>query len=592
MTNNTNGYKESGQNIVQYAIEEQKIPFATVAKSGAAVQEVKGWISDYRGAQGLSISTGALGVLGIVSSVATIGPATFLAGAAGVVAIGGFVASYIHSRGVKTNQTELELLRLHPEILESLAHAVASGLPSGVAVSVYTQCLARHSTNRPINAATYKEMLAGATNESIARWKTSQLTSEAFVAGQEIEIWDEGDDDDYGEAPVAIAPATDEHLPAFLRSAAPATTTAQSPKSSGVAVQTSPIAAPTQTAILPRVQAPLLTRITKVGGFLPSRLFIGASRTGKSQVASDALSQVRTEYPDASIYYLSAGFKEAEDGWYWAAANHVAGYALKDMKPEAVRGAYEHWASLIEAFRDNTDYSSTKPKVLVVDELDSIMAFADGAGNSGKHVVTLLINTLTAASSTGAKDGFIMWALAPVGDCAGLGLTRGKVSAMNPVFVAFNGQEWNEATYKTAAANGLAPATRPQGFREGDRVIGIGGNWELLPPSPKLAQSINDCRFYPPSGMDLVMDAIAVQTMAQITEPEPVDELTQQMRAVYEYAEKRGVPVNKRGIRQATLPTLDGLNTDDIGTILELMAEDGYLHFQEDAYTVNPNKKP
>jgi hypothetical protein len=325
---------------------------------------------------------------------------------------------------------------------------------------------------------------------------------------------------------------------------------------------------------------------------VPSRLFIGASRTGKSQVASDALSQVRTDYPDASIYYLSAGFKEAEDGWYWAAANHVAGYALKDMKPEAVRAAYEHWASLIEAFRDNADYSSTKPKVLVVDELDSIMAFADGAGSSGKHVTQLLINTLTAASSTGAKDGFVMWAIAPVGDCAGLGLTRGKVSAMNPVFVAFNGQEWNEATYKTAAANGLAPSHRPQGFREGDRVIGIGGNWELLPPSPKLARTIDDCRFYPPSGMDVVMDAIAAQTMAQITPTEPVDELTIQMRAVYDYAAKREQPFDKRTVQRATLAALKGMSSDDIGTLLELMTEDNYLTVQDGFYYQNPNRHP
>jgi hypothetical protein len=195
MANNQNGYKESGQNIVQYAIEEQKIPFATVAKSGAAVQEIKGWISDYRAAQGLSVSTGVLGALGIVGSVATIGPASFLAASAGIVAIGGFVASYVHSRGVKTNKVELDMLRLHPEILSSLAHAVAGGLPSGVAVAVYTQCLARHSTQRVINAATYREMLAVATNDSIARWKTAQSSSTAFVAGEEIELWDDDDDD-------------------------------------------------------------------------------------------------------------------------------------------------------------------------------------------------------------------------------------------------------------------------------------------------------------------------------------------------------------------------------------------------------------
>lgn len=590
--NRQNGYKDPDQSVLDFALIECDATFNDVADPArGALWLARDYRKTYTAARNSSIAATALGGLTVAGALALSLPLTSPLVAAGLLgtAIGGLMIGR-HASGASNAESECKFLETHPELPKALAHAVGQGLTKELAVSVYQQWLNIHSTGRTLTASDIQRTFAESTNAAIEGYKLGQQSATAFTTGELVQlpdyattaVEDEPEADDL--APVE-APAYQLAVPAFLRDA-------QSPKSSGVAVQTSPIAAPTQTAILPRVQAPLLSRITKVGGFLPSRLFIGASRTGKSQVASDALSQVRKDYPEASIYYISAGFKETEDGWYWAAANHVGGYALKDMKPEAVRGAYEHWASLIEAFRDNADYSSAKPKVLVVDELDSIMAFAEGAGNSGKHVVTLLINTLTAASSTGAKDGFIMWALAPVGDCAGLGLTRGKVSAMNPVFVAFNGQEWNEATYKTAAANGLAPATRPQGFREGDRVIGIGGNWELLPPSPKLARSIDDCRFYPPSGMDLVMDAIAAQTIAQIAEPEPVDELTQQMRAVYEYAAKKGQPFDKRTIQRGNLGALKGMSSDDIGTLLELMAEDDYLTVQDGFYYYNPNRHP
>ncbi len=589
--NRANGYKDPDQSVLDFALIECDASFADVADPArGALYVARDYRKTYTSARNSSILGAALGGLTVAGALALSLPITSPLVAAGLLgtAIGGLMIGR-HASGASNSEAECKFLEQHPELPKALAHAVGQGLSKEIAVAVYQQWLNIHSTGRTLTATDIQRTFAESTNAAIGGYKLAQESATAFSTGEMVQLPDyaataveyEPDTDNDDERPATVPTLT---VPAFLRDS--------SPKPDGVAVQTSPIAAPTQTAILPRVQAPLLSRITKVGGFLPSRLFIGASRTGKSQVASDALSQVRKDYPDASIYYLSAGFKEAEDGWYWAASNHVAGYALKDMKPEAVRGAYEHWASLIEAFRDNTDYSSDKPKVLVVDELDSIMAFAEGAGNSGKHVVKLLINTLTAASSTGAKDGFIMWAIAPVGDCAGLGLSRGKVSAMNPVFVAFNGQEWNEATYKTAAANGLAPATRPQGFREGDRVIGIGGNWELLPPSPKLAQSIGDCRFYPPSGMDVVMDAIAAQTMAQFSEPEPVDELTQQMRAVYDYAVKKEQPFDKRTVQRGNLPALKGMSSDDIGTLLDLMTEDDYLTVQDGFYYQNPNRRP
>jgi hypothetical protein len=94
--------------------------------------------------------------------------------------------------------------------------------------------------------------------------------------------------------------------------------------------------------------------------------------------------------------------------------------------------------------------------------------------------------------------------------------------------------------------------------------------------------------------LDLVMNTIAAQALAQVVdeqeEAEEVDDVLVQMRAVYAYAVKRGVPVNKRGLRQATLSALDGMNTDEIGALLDMMCDEGFFQVQDGNYTPNPNK--
>ena len=248
----------------------------------------------------------------------------------------------------------------------------------------------------------------------------------------------------------------------------------------------------TKTAIAVPVQRGLLDRMVNVGGFLSSRLIVGASRSGKSQLASDAIATVRKKHPNATIYYVSAGCKPGEDSWYWNPVDHFAGYNFLDMRPEEIRGAYEHWLALLDGF-DSFPYSLTEPKIFIVDELDSIMKKA-GASESGKLFVDQLKGRMQSAASMGAKSGYVIWGISPVAGMASLDLTRDQASTFNPVFVAIAGRDWNQTAYINARSNGLAPRQLPQGFPDGTRVVGIGGEWEALPESPKLAKRQADRR--------------------------------------------------------------------------------------------------
>jgi hypothetical protein len=598
MANITNGFKDADQSIVSYAIAEAQRKFVDLAHpTEGALYLLKGYREQYGAAGLLAAMGGAIGIGGCIAAMGALSlPAlsgTFISGA--IVAMLGGTTALRQFEGKGFCAKETAFLKRYPALLSSVAAMEAQGVPPLVLVSAYDETLELYSKSRPLTAQELHLRFCDSINAALLVYQTAEQGIKAFQSGELIELEDLTTADSLelpeaeGEAFEPEAPYSYEaSLPQFFRDKV-AVATVAAPKMMGVpATIGSPASTPT--AILAPDRPGLLSRIISIGGFLPSRLFVGASRSGKSQVASDAGALARQKYPNATIFYISAGYKPEEDDNYWRFANHVAGYAFKDMTPEQRRSAYEHWLKILDEFH-GCAYSRENPKLLIADELDTIMTFA-GDSESGKLVAKNLTDKLTFAGSVGAKDGFVVWAIAPVGDMGSLGLTRGKSSAFNPVYVARFGSGWNSATYKTAAPNGLAPRNLPTGFRDDDRIVGIGGEWELLPQTQQLALNGPDCRILPASGVDMVMAAVVAQTLAQINEPEPASQIVSQMRAIYEYAQRRDVPVNKRGIRQATLPALDGMDTDDIGTLLELMAEDGFLHFQDDVYTVNPNKKP
>jgi hypothetical protein len=85
----------------------------------------------------------------------------------------------------------------------------------------------------------------------------------------------------------------------------------------------------------------------------------------------------------------------------------------------------------------------------------------------------------------------------------------------------------------------------------------------------------------------------SMQTNLSVVPPmNPVDELTARKRAVYGYFLKRGVPLNARTVRIATLKALSGCGIDDVRALLEVMKVDGFLRFDGKFYDVIPNNNP
>lgn len=227
------------------------------------------------------------------------------------------------------------------------------------------------------------------------------------------------------------------------------------------------------------------------GQFVISRLVVGATRTGKSQLASDAAGLLRLRFGDKiTIFYISAGYIEEEDGRYWQMCDRVSGFYFPDMSDAEKRLAYDDWAQLLDEFNQvvsNVD----SPKLLIVDELNSVMRSALSL-NSEKAltVFNAIKDKLASISSMGAKRGLSMWGIAPTGAMGDMELTRGNVTAMNPIFVAQRPDcdpGWNDVVYLTAKTNGMAPGKRPSedvwdkaraiGV---DRVVGVGGQWSPL----------------------------------------------------------------------------------------------------------------
>jgi hypothetical protein len=199
---------------------------------------------------------------------------------------------------------------------------------------------------------------------------------------------------------------------------------------------------------------------------------------------------------------MSAGYIEEEDGRYWRMCDRVSGFYFPEMSDTEKRLAYDSWAQLLDEF-NAVPASVDRPKLLIVDELNSVMRSALGL-NSEKaiQVFNAIKDKLASISSMGAKRGLSMWGIAPTGAMADMELTRGNVTAMNPIFVAQRPDcdpGWNDVVYLTAKTNGIAPGKRPcedvwdkarvNGL---ERVVGVGGQWLPLMNTMNVCQQFAD----------------------------------------------------------------------------------------------------
>lgn len=272
-----------------------------------------------------------------------------------------------------------------------------------------------------------------------------------------------------------------------------------------------------------------IAEMMAAGKFIISRIIIGASRTGKSQLASDALGFVRLRFgQNVTIFYISAGFIPEEDGRYWSMCDRVSGFYFPESSDTQKRLAYGVWNDLIEEFT-KVPSSVEQPKILVIDELNSVMGTA---ARLDSPIATQFVNgvkgKLADISSMGSKRGLVIWALAPTGAMGDLGLTKANVTAMNPIFVAqvpTATPGWNETTYLTAKNNGLAPERKPDrdvldeceelGL---DRLIGVAGRWLPLMNSANVA-----ARFASVSSHQSIQksDRQRLEELVESSSPEP-----------------------------------------------------------------------
>ena len=520
-----------------------------------------------------------------------------------------------HSSGEVHSSEESRFLEQHPSLTSVLALSAQKGIPNDVLAAVYEELLSEHSAGIEIDADKIRSIFGKHVNNMIATYQIGHEAETAFHTGEKIalpesqlqpidfddedydEDEDENEEDDLDEK--KIADEVELMVPEFLKKAQeqPAEQAiAAKPTLINLSREVSPIEDQLQmvaqspmppvktdgsgrsaTVTAPAPIRPLLDRIIDIDGYVPSRLGIGASRSGKSQLLSDAGASLRSKYPNSQMFYISAGFMLGEDDHYWRFANESAAYSFKDLSPEERVSAYKHWTEVLKAF-DAVPYDAKNPKVLIVDELNSVIRFGE-ASAIGKTFVKSLKDKLVLAASMGSKSGYVLWALAPIGGVAGLGLSRDEISAFNPIYVAKFGSNWNATTYKTASANGLAPGLPPSGFTENERIVGIGGEWESLPQSQFLSKQCSDHR-----ASSIANFATAFMGTFTDADPRP-----SQMSAVYAYIKRRGLPLSKRDIQQARLPAIDGMSADDIGFLLDEMHEKKHLTRQADNFYFDPN---
>jgi hypothetical protein len=596
--NRTNGYKDPDQSVIDFALIEMGADFDQVADPArGALWLARDYRKTYSAARNSSIAATAIGGLTVAGALAISLPISSPLVITGMIAtaLGGLFIGH-HGAGATQSDEECRFLEQYPELPKALAHAVGQGLSRELAVSVYQQWLNIHSTGRILTSYDIQQTFAESTNRAIEGYKLGAQSATAFSTGELVNLPDLSTTpiaDELDDEPQTDEPVMRLNVPAFLRDA-------QSPKPDGVAVQ--PAIQPTATA----TATPERNAVDDLVKPVRSSYIAAPPRTGKGVLIALALRQFKKLYPTATLFTYTPK-QDPKEHWYWAASDCHYNPALSDNLTRPAQQLYRmirQWQAL--------DGKPESPVLFVFDELSVTLAKFKGVkmcdvdpglfdGDSRSMTDWLLDFIIHEASMRQSVDRFV-WCLTPLATVGEAKVSKSSIMALKNYTLA---SRENRKFADGGSAAFAAPAIsqdHPLLQRHytiawchdsmrwlGVPVVSQSDLGKLADSNPKLnhwQESFDE------SPMDFVMGTIAAQTMAQFGDVEPVDELTQQMRAVYGYIKKRGVPVDKRGIQRATLAPLDGLGSDDIGSLLELMLEDGFLQVQDGLYTVSPNKKP
>jgi hypothetical protein len=549
----------------------------------------------YTSARNSSILGAALGGLTVAGALALSLPLTSPLVAAGLLgtALGGLMIGR-HASGASNSEAECKFLEQHPELPKALAHAVGQGLSKEIAVAVYQQWLNIHSTGRTLTATDIQRTFAESTNAAIGGYKLAQESATAFSTGEMVKLPDYAttavDDEPDDEPPATVPTLT---VPAFLQNA-------QSPKSEGVAVQTEAKPSPVATA------TPDRSAVDDMVKPLRSSYVAAPPRTGKGILCALGLREAKRLYPGMTLFTYTPKQDPKED-WYWVPSdahyNPDLGHSLVRPAQQLYR-MIRKWQAL--------DGTPEAPILFVLDELSVTLAKFGSVkmcdvdpdlftGDKRSMADWLLEFVIHEASMRQSVDRFV-WVLTPLNTVGEAKASKGAIGALKNYTLASRGNlkfaDGGSAAFAAPAISADHPLLQRHytiaWCHDTLKWLGVPNvSQATIDKAATSTPTLNRwAESFDASPMDLVMDAIAAQTMAQVAAPEPVDELTIQMRVVYDYAAKKEQPFDKRTVQRGNLAALKGMSSDDIGTLLELMAEDNYLTVQDGFYYYNPNQHP
>ena len=222
-------------------------------------------------------------------------------------------------------------------------------------------------------------------------------------------------------------------------------------------------------------------------------LLVGPSRSGKTLLAHQAGEELRRVYGDRlSACYITPvrrADRFSDESHLFSWCDKVIRLPLmEETDPCVITDAYKQFdRALVGFIRQISDQEH--PKLFIADELSLLYLASKTENEMAKRFWGRLSNSIVAYASGGQAVGIAVWGMSPLGSVAHMGLERGAMSPLTPVYVSrFSDDGWNGNVFKGARTNNLTPDREPSTQlkdycidNELTRVISVGcKEWQPL----------------------------------------------------------------------------------------------------------------
>jgi hypothetical protein len=479
MNSEHNGYLDPGQTIINYAVRELGMSFKDLVADDPSLL-LRNWFKCYRHARNTVIGTGIAGAIAILLAVGTGATPLLVAGV--LVAGCSCVAVKQQNAGVQSCELESEILdEIRPVLklfvqLEETGEVGASDL-----VGVYDRLIKRISANpmlahtltggEGLKAFLEAELRKCTLLSHVASDRSQQELSPLLVGDSPNQsnwdeaAWSEEESNPFGDAPedsIATEPVI--------------------PKTD---------IAPSRKPLKSYSSLPPVVNLIAYGAgtYLRSMLYVGASGSGKSLLASTVSQQLRRnpkpQWAGIQVWLISAKDSESESTYWTHCDRRDQCHFLAASRREKYN-AYARWLEVLEEFK----YLKV-PRILIVDELSEIGAQAlEGPRDSQPYLFWQELKSyMHTVSSTARSSNIALWGIAPVAYCNRLGINRADISTYYPVFVGEVPPQWNKQVAAPITSNLAIEQPTDDDFyqarRDGcERVVYFMGQWHPLPALP------------------------------------------------------------------------------------------------------------